>query len=65
MSDPDDEELPEAVRLHAALAIACLALDLIALGTLSDPRAGARAAVKLLLRDYPETHEHLTPEKGS
>jgi hypothetical protein len=59
MEDTDADELPEAIQLHAALALACLALDLIANDELSDPKRGAEAAITVLRRDYPVSRQHL------
>lgn len=58
---PDDE--PEAVRLHAALAVAVLALELIADdGRLNHP-AMARAALGHLARHHPVSREHIDAPK--
>lgn len=59
--DEPDDDLPEAVRLHAALAVACLALRLIADDTL-PAQATARATLDLLRRKHPDAREHLPPE---
>lgn len=57
--DEPDDELPEAIRLHKALAIACLALELIADDSL-PAKPTARAAIGLLRRNHPDAREHLT-----
>jgi hypothetical protein len=53
-----DEDLPEAVRLHKALGVACLALDLIATGSLPGQQTAART-IDLLRREHPDAREHL------
>ena len=59
--DEPDADLPEAVRLHSALAVACLALRLIADDAL-PAKTVARATLDLLRRKYPDAREHLMPE---
>lgn len=58
IEDPEDE-VPEAVRLHSALAIACLALELIADGSLPG-KPTASATIAILRRNHPDAREHLT-----
>lgn len=58
-TDDTDEELPEAIRLHKALAITCLALELIAEGSLPGKQTAA-ATLAMLRRDHPDVAEHLT-----
>ena len=53
MSDDPDDELPEVIKLHAALAVAVLGLDLIATGVPTDPQAAARATLDILRRKHP------------
>jgi hypothetical protein len=59
--DEPDGDIPEAIRLHAALAVACLGLRLIADGTLPGQKAAA-AALDVLRRQHPDAREHLSPE---
>lgn len=56
-----EEELPEALQLHAALSIACLALRMIAAGEAGT--SGAAQALRILRRDHPVSREHLAPEE--
>ena len=55
------EELPEALQLHAALSVACLALRMIAAGEAGS--SGAAQALQILRRDHPAAREHLPPEE--
>lgn len=59
-----DEDLPEAIRLHKALAVACLALDLIADGSLPGQQTAART-IDLLRREHPDVIEHLGAPRES
>lgn len=61
MEDTDDE-LPEAYRLHQALAVAVLALELIAEGNDLNHPAMARAALGHLRRRHSDAVEHMKPE---
>jgi hypothetical protein len=61
MEDTDDDELPEALRLHKALAVACLALELIA-SEKHRPVATARSTIRLLRRQHPDAVEHLSTD---
>lgn len=61
--EEEAEELPEALQLHAALAIACLALELIADESF-PAKAAAVQTIRLLRRDHPVAREHLTPAPG-
>jgi hypothetical protein len=58
MEDTDQDGLPEALRLHKALAVACLALELIA-SEKHRPVATARSTIRLLRRQHPDTREYL------
>lgn len=58
---PDDDDLPEAIRLHKALAVACLALELIASEN-HRPVRTARATIRLLRKQHPDTREHLSAD---
>jgi hypothetical protein len=59
--EPAEEELPESLQLHAALSIACLALELIAGGSLPG-KSTAAATLRVLRRDHPVCHEHIAPK---
>jgi len=55
-----DEDMPELIQAHAALAVACLALRMIAAGELGT--IGAARALQHLRREHPVARQHLTPE---
>lgn len=57
-----EEELPEALQLHKALSIACLALELIADESL-PAKTTALQTIRMLRRDHPVSREHLTPKE--
>lgn len=57
---PDYEDLPEAIHLHAALAMVIMALEMIADGKGPPPRIVARTALKILAERHPVAAEHLT-----
>jgi hypothetical protein len=57
----DEDGQPEALRLRVALAVACLALELIA-SEKHKPVATARATIRLLRRQHPDTREHLSTD---
>lgn len=62
--DDGDVDVPEAIRAHAALAVAILALELIADASIDDVRGGAamaRAALGHLYRKHPVSREHIAP----
>lgn len=61
MEDTDDADLPELVQLHKALAVACLALELIANGDMPGPST-ATATVNHLRRKHPVARQHLDPD---
>jgi predicted phage tail protein len=62
MSEPgDDDELPEAARLRKALAVACLALELIASEN-RRPVATARTTIRLLRHQHPDARKHLSAD---
>lgn len=67
MSDADleipDDDMPEAIRLHAALAVAVLALELIADDANLNHPAMARAALNHLRRRHPVSLEHMDPSR--
>lgn len=58
----DEDELPEALRLHAAVAMMVMALEMIARDEGPPPRIIARTALKVLRQRHPDTIEHMTPE---
>jgi hypothetical protein len=60
-----DDDMPEALQLHAALAVACLALDLIASGTMEDGQRAAQQALNILRRRHPVCAEHIPPTIAS
>jgi hypothetical protein len=60
MEDTDEEELPEALRLHKALAVAILALELIASGDMPGPSTAA-ATLNHLRAKHPDSREHMMP----
>jgi hypothetical protein len=60
MIEEPDEEVPEAIRLHKALAVAILALELIASRDMPGPSTAA-ATLNHLRAKHPDSHEHLTP----
>lgn len=60
MEDTDDDDLPEALRLHEALAVAILALELIANGEMHHPVVVAFSALNLLRKNHPDSREHMT-----
>jgi hypothetical protein len=65
MSEPDDDITPEAIRLHSAIAMMIMCLEMIARGEGPPPRIIARTALGVLRRRHPDTVEHMTPEPGS
>lgn len=56
-----DNDIPETIRLHAALAVACLALELIASEN-RKPVATARATIRLLRRQHPDARQHVSAD---
>lgn len=59
--DDTDDDLPEVLQLHKALAVACLALELIAHGDLPGSST-ATAALNHLRRRHPVAREYLDPD---
>lgn len=62
MEDTDDDELPEAVRLHSAVAACIMCLEMIARAEGPPPRVIARTCLNILRQRHPDVIEHMTPE---
>jgi hypothetical protein len=58
-----DDDLPEAIRLHSAIAMMIMCLEMIARDEGPPPKTIAQTALRVLRRKHPETVEHMTPEK--
>lgn len=65
MENIDDNALPEVIRLHSAIAMTIMCLEMIARDEGPPPRIIARTALKVLRERHPDTVEHMTPEPGS
>jgi hypothetical protein len=65
MENTDDGTLPEVIRLHSAIAMMIMCLEMIARGEGPPPRIIARTALGVLRRRHPDTVEHMTPEPES
>lgn len=65
MSEPDDDTTPEVIRLHSAIAMTIMCLEMIARDQGPPPKTIARTALKVLRQRHPDTIEHMTPEPGS
>jgi hypothetical protein len=58
-----DDAMPEAIRLHSAIAMTIMCLEMIAREEGPPARIIAQTALKVLRQRHPDTIEHMTPEK--
>lgn len=62
MIEDADDDMPEVIRLHSAVAMMIMCLEMIARGEGPPPRIIARTALDVLKRRHPDVVEHMTPE---
>jgi hypothetical protein len=60
--DTDNDAMPEVIRLHSAIAMMIMCLEMIARDQGPPSRMIAQTALKVLRERHPDTVEHMTPE---
>jgi hypothetical protein len=60
--DTDSDDMPEVIRLHTAIAMMIMCLEMIARDEGPPPKMIAQTALRVLRQRHPDTIEHMTPD---